>query len=133
MFNKIGAAILLVSDLKKSIYFYQNILGLELKQDSEDWVEFIKQGSTVLALHPLKRTRKANTRSILIGFNVSNIEQVSKELEDRKVTFYKKLRQEKFGKHAIIEDPDGHLISLVEMNIKKELTQIPYYYGFAPE
>ena len=39
---------------------------------------------------------------------------------------------EHFGKHAIIEDPDGHLISLAEMSPKDEYVQIPYYHGFAP-
>ncbi|MFL6381783.1 MAG: VOC family protein, partial [Nitrososphaeraceae archaeon] len=39
MFNKIGAVILLVSDMKKSIKFYGNVLGMELKQHpSKDWV-----------------------------------------------------------------------------------------------
>ena len=51
----------------------------------------------------------------------------------RKVKFHKKLTNEPFGKHAIIEDPDGHLISLAEMITKEELMQIPYYHGFAPE
>jgi lactoylglutathione lyase len=40
---------------------------------------------------------------------------------------------EVFGKHAIIEDPDRHLISLTEMVPKEEVKQIPYYHGFAPE
>ena len=40
------------------------------------------------------------------------------ELENKKVKFYKKQTEEVFGKHAIIEDPDGHLISLVELSSK---------------
>lgn len=55
MFNRIGAVILLVSDMKKSLTFYRDILGMELKKESEDWIEFVKQGTTVLALHPTKK------------------------------------------------------------------------------
>jgi hypothetical protein len=64
----------------------------------------LKQG-TVLALHPTKK---------------------------KKVKFHKKVSNEAFGKHAIIEDPDGHLISLAEMAPKEEFMQSPYYHGFAP-
>ncbi len=131
MFNRIGAVILLVSDMKKSMEFYKDVLGMELKQQTEDWVEFSKQG-TVLALHPTEKKLTKNI-SMLIGFNVSELETVCSNLEKKKVKFHKKVTNEVFGKHAIIEDPDGHLISLAEMAPKEEFMQIPYYHGFAPE
>ena len=133
MFNSISAVILLVCNMKKSIEFYKDVLGMEVKQQAEDWVEFSKQG-TVLALHPTKK-KKNLTKNInmLIGFNVSELESVCSKLEKKKVKFHKKMTNEVFGKHAIIEDPDGHLISLAEMAPKEEFTQIPYYHGFAPE
>jgi len=43
--------------MKRSIKFYNNVLGMELKQKTRDWVEFSKQG-TVLALHPSKRKQE---------------------------------------------------------------------------
>jgi lactoylglutathione lyase len=131
MFNRISAVILLVSNMKKSIEFYKDVLGMEIKQQAEDWVEFSKQG-TVLALHPTKEKLTKDT-NMLIGFNVSELEPVCSNLEKKKVKFHKKVTNEAFGKHAIIEDPDGHLISLAEMAPKEEFTQIPYYHGFAPE
>ena len=142
MFRRISAIILLVKDLNKSIDFYNNVLGMEKKQESEDWVEFMKQG-TVLALHPIgknsksdeqkKISRSAKSGNILIGFNVSDLESVCNELNKKNVKFYKDLKNESFGKHAIIEDPEGNLISLAEMAPKEEFMQIPYYHGFAPE
>jgi hypothetical protein len=54
-------------------------------------------------------------------------------LEKRGVNFFKKPAEESFGKHAIIEDPEGNLISIAEMKLKDEYTQISYYHGFAPE
>jgi lactoylglutathione lyase len=140
MFRRISAIILLVKDLNKSIDFYSNVLGMEKKQESEDWVEFMKQG-TVLALHPVKKKPKTEKQTvsrnikkgnILIGFNVSDLESVCNELSTKKVKFYKDLKNESFGKHAIIEDPEGNLISLAEMASKEEFMQIPYYHGFAP-
>ena len=73
MFNRIGAVILLVSDMKKSLKFYRDTLGMELKKESEDWIEFVKQGTTVLALHPTKKRKMTKTNSMLVGFNVSNL------------------------------------------------------------
>jgi predicted enzyme related to lactoylglutathione lyase len=137
MFNKIGAVILLVSDTKKSIKFYGNVLGMELKQHpSKDWVEFSKEGNTVLALHPINKKSKKRlikkNNSMLVGFNISDLEAVCGELKKKRVKFYKKLTQEPFGKHAIIQDPDGHLISLAEIAPEDEFMQSPYYHGFAP-
>jgi hypothetical protein len=49
---------------------------------------------------------------------VSNLESVAKNLKDKKVEFFKEPTDESFGKHAIIEDPDGHLISIAEISSK---------------
>jgi lactoylglutathione lyase len=132
MFNRLGAAILLVDNMERSVAFYRDIMGMKIKMESPDWVEFVNETrSAVLALHP-KRTKSIRSPNMLVGFNVGDIENVCRELESKNVKFYKKLTQELFGKHAIIEDPDGHLISLAEIPPKDELGQIPYYHGFAP-
>ena len=130
MFNRIGAVILLVSDMKRSTRFYRDVLGMKLKEQSKDWTEFSKRG-TVLALHPSKKKRIKRNNSMLVGFNVSDFDDVVNGLKKKKVKFYKKPREESFGKHTIIQDPDGHLISIVQMP-QEELSQIPYYHGFAP-
>ena len=39
-------------------------------------------------------------------------------IKTKNVRFFKELKNESFGKHAIIEDPDGHLISIAEMKSK---------------
>jgi len=132
MFKRVGAAIVLVENMDRSVAFYRDILGMKIKQEIPDWVEFVNEsGSAVLALHT-KRTKSSELPNMLVGFKVNDIENVCKELEKKNVKFYKKLTLEPFGKHAIIEDPDGHLISIVEIPAKDELTQIPYYQGFAP-
>jgi predicted enzyme related to lactoylglutathione lyase len=116
--------------MKRSTRFYHDILGMELKEQSKDWTEFSKRG-TVLALHPSKRKRIKKNNSMLVGFSVSDFDDVCNGLKKKKVKFYKKPTQEDFGKHAIIQDPDGHLISIIQMT-QEELKQIPYYHGFAP-
>ena len=132
MFKRLGAAILLVEDLEKSIDFYRDILELKIKNQSPDWVEFQNEAQgAVLALHPT-RIKQKGFSNMLVGFNVSNLQSVCKKLEEKGVKFHKRITEESFGKHAIIEDPEGHLISIVEIPPKDELGQIPYYHGFAP-
>jgi predicted enzyme related to lactoylglutathione lyase len=117
-FRRVGAVILLVSNMAKSTKFYGEVLGLPLKNRSEDWTEFFKDGA-VLALHPAKKKSglKAGT-GMLVGFMVSDLDSTAKRLKEKKVKFFKKPKQEPFGKHAIIQDPDGHLISIAEMKPK---------------
>ena len=117
-FRKVGAVILLVSNMERSVKFYKDTLGLPLKSKSKAWTEFFAN-ETVLALHPAERKGNIKTGSaMLVGFEVSDLDATVKTLKEKKVKFFKKPRQEPFGKHAIIKDPDGHLISIAEIKAK---------------
>ena len=117
LFTKIGAVILLVSDMEKSTRFYKELLDLPIKTRSADWVEFFTKDTT-LALHPAKNKSRIRPGGVLVGFMVSDLESTAKILKDRHVKFFKELKNESFGKHAIIEDPDGYLISIAEIKSK---------------
>jgi lactoylglutathione lyase len=117
-FRKVGAAILLVSNMERSIKFYSETLELPIKTRSKEWTEFFTN-DTVLALHPAEKKSSLKTGSgALVGFEVIDLDSTVKRLKEKKVKFYKKPKDEPFGKHAIIKDPDGHLISLAEINEK---------------
>jgi len=114
-FRKLGAVILLVSDMNKSVQFYRETLNLPLKKESDEWTEFFNK-ETVLALHPARH--KENLKSgqhILLGFSASDFDDTINKLKEKSVVFFKNPKEEGFGKHAIIEDPDGHLISIVKL------------------
>lgn len=117
MLSKIGAVILIVSDMGRSTKFYRDVLGLPIKSQSNGWTEFFNK-ETVLALHPAKKGKVNRNPSVLVGFMIGDLEAEVKRLAAKKVKFFKKLTDEPFGKHAIIEDPDGHLISLAEIKSK---------------
>jgi len=117
-FGKIGAVILLVSDMENSTRFYRDVLNLPIKSQSKDWTEFFNR-ETVLALHPAHKVRQPSSQgNVLVGFMVGDLEAQVQVLEKKNVKFFKRLKEEPFGKHAIIEDPDGHLISLAEIKSK---------------
>ncbi|MFY9799602.1 MAG: VOC family protein [Candidatus Nitrosopolaris sp.] len=118
MLTKLGAVILLVSDMKKSIDFYKDILGLPLKYQSEEWTEFFSNGTT-LALRAAKERQKTKSApTMLTGFMINDLDSTVKRLKEKKVKFFKEPREEPFGKHAIFEDPDEHLISIVQLDAK---------------
>jgi lactoylglutathione lyase len=117
-FRKVGAVILLVSNMDKSIRFYRDTLGIPVKTKSKDWTEFFNK-DTVLALHPARKKSWIKTGSgMLVGFEVSDFDSTVKELKAKKIKFFKKPKEEPFGKHAIIQDPDGHLVSIAEIKEK---------------
>ena len=119
-FRKVGAVILLVSNMEKSIKFYNEILELPIKTKSKDWTEFFNK-DTVLALHPAPKKKKNILKvgsGTLVGFEVSDLNSIIEKLKQKRVKFFKKPKEEPFGKHAIIQDPDGHLISIAEIKEK---------------
>ena len=133
MLNKIEGITLLVSDIKRSVEFYRDILNLRVNQESEDKVEFSKKGSTntklIIELDK-SGSNQNNKHSVIIAVSVMDLNTLYNNLVQRKVEFHKKLSDDETGKNTIIRDPDGYLISLTEP--VDEFAQIPYYHGFAP-
>lgn len=116
--TKLGTIILLVADMKKAIRFYKDTLNLPLKYQSEDWTEFFS-GGTTLALHSVKRKRHTKaTMTVLVGFMVNDLDAAVRSLKEKQVKFFKEPKEEPFGKHAIFKDPDEHLISIAQLDIK---------------
>ena len=133
MLNKIEGITLLVSDIKRSVEFYRDILNLRVNKESEDKIEFSKKDSTNTKLIiELDKTgsNKNNKSSVIITFSVIDLNTIYDKLTQRKVDFHKKLSEDETGKNTIIRDPDGYLISLTEPI--DEFAQIPYYHVFAP-
>lgn len=118
-FRKVGAIILLVSNMEKSIKFYSDMLQLPVKTRSKDWTEFFNN-DTVLALHPAPYKKKMlkTGSGTLVGFEVTDLDSTVNMLKEKRVKFFKRPKEEPFGKHTIVQDPDGHLISIAELKEK---------------
>ena len=124
MFKHVNYIMVVVSDMKRSIEFYRDKMGFELKVESPDWTEF-QTGETTLALHgggtPQARevaaddgTKYAGTCSI--GFNVEEIEKAYAELQARGVRFVMppSQREDEGIKLAVCIDPDGLPIAIAQ-------------------
>lgn len=78
-----------------------------------------------------KKRFKKNSGIILVGFSTSYFDDIINTPKKKRVKFYKRPKQGSFGKHAIIQDSDVHSMSVVQMP-QEDVSQIPYYLGFAP-
>ena len=130
----LGSVIIAVSDLEKSVKFYNEVIGLPVKNRRENWVELAKHGATVI-LH--KATRPINTgtsieNGIVIGLVVGDIKSAIQELKSQNVTIYREMKSHKIGKNAILLDPDKYMISLFEPALSDSATQASGFHGFAP-
>ncbi len=56
--TQLGYVIKFVSDMGKTVKFYRDVLGLQLKFESPGWSEFVT-GETTLALHPASEKNPA--------------------------------------------------------------------------
>ena len=130
----LGSVIVAVSNLEKSVKFYNEIIGMPVKNKRENWVELAKQGATVI-LHPSSRPINTGTsieNGIVIGLVVGDIQSAVQELKSQNVPIYRDIESHKAGKNAIVLDPDKYMISLFEPAPPDSAKQARGFHGFAP-
>ena len=134
--KKVGNVILAVKDLEKSVNFYNNILGMPIKNVRSNWVD-LGQSGALLSLHPASQSEPHSGTSvnngILIGLVVGDVESAVNELKSKNVKIYRDIQEREAGINAIILDPDGYMISLFEPIFTAEKNiQSGGYIGFTP-
>jgi lactoylglutathione lyase len=122
MFSKVDYIMVLVTDMRRSVRFYRDLLGLPLKFESPQWTEF-QTGSTTLALHPGEKggERASGARgpvagTCTIGFSTDDVEAAYRKLQSTGVEFTMlPTRQEQEGVIlAVCRDPDGLAITIAQ-------------------
>jgi lactoylglutathione lyase len=121
---RLSYAIVFVSDMKRSVAFYRDVMGLPLRLESPGWTEFATEGAT-LALHagkgpassgrdaedlPSGRCRPGLTVPDLDAFHRRMIEHKVPCLQEPKETFGVRIAQ--------YVDPDGLGVSVSERREK---------------
>lgn len=123
MFKQMDYAMVIVSDMKRSVEFYRDTLGIELKFESPEWTEF-STGATTLALHGggvAKEYHDTGDQSKIagtcsLGFNVNNLDATYEELKAKGMAFVMPPtdRDEQGIRLAVGLDPDGLPISFAQ-------------------
>ena len=133
--KKVGNVILAVKDLDKSVQFYNEIIGLPIKNQRRSWVDLGTSGA-LLSLHPASLTSQhigsSIENGITIGFLVGDVQSAVDELREKGVKIYRDIVERDAGKNAVISDPDDYLISLFEPTFDDKAEQTGGYQGFTP-
>ena len=133
--KKVGNVILAVKDLDKSIQFYNEIIGLPIKEQRRTWVDLGTSGA-LLSLHPASLTAQhigsSIENGISIGFLVGDLKSALEEMKTKNVTVYRDIVEKDAGKNAVILDPDQYMISLFEPIYEDKDQQTSGYQGFTP-
>lgn len=109
--KKVDYTIVFVSDMKRSVEFYRDVLGLPLHFESPGWTEFATEGTT-LALHPAGHIPAGSCHP---GFLVQDINAFHQALQARGVKCIQAPKKEDFGGVlAVYADPDGLPLSVTE-------------------
>ena len=116
---RVNFAIVFVSDMKRSVSFYRDVLGLPLRFESPGWTEFATDGAT-LALHASEESNSADDAPREVpgrcrpGLSVPNLDEFHTKMIESKVPCMQS-PQEVFGvRLALYLDPDGLEISVGE-------------------
>ncbi len=114
MIGRLGLIMVVVSDMKRSVAFYRDTLGLDLEFETPHWSQ-LDAGGLKIGLHPEgKEVRVSPTTGLSFGFYVPDVQQTAAELRARGVRMLMEPRKEAFGWLAIVSDPDGYAIQLGE-------------------
>ena len=88
---RVNYAIVFVSNMKRSVSFYRDVLGLPLRFETPGWTEFATEGAT-LALHASEGSaaEKDNLQEVppgrcRPGLSVPNLDELHKRMVDRGV------------------------------------------------
>jgi catechol 2,3-dioxygenase-like lactoylglutathione lyase family enzyme len=117
---KINYAIVFVSDMKQSVGFYKNILGLPLKFETTHWTEFATEGVT-LALHKSDVINSVKDDPKMeppgrcrTGFSVPNLNEFHKRMLEYGVECIQDPKEVFGAMIAQYLDPDGMVLGVSE-------------------
>ncbi|PWU01594.1 MAG: hypothetical protein C5B51_22540 [Terriglobia bacterium] len=113
-------------NVDKALEFYEGKLGLELLETYQTphgcvYARLKAAGTdTTIALHALAPGEELKAGGVRLYFEIRNLESFCKKLESRGVKFSKAPKLMPWGwKHAYLDDPDGHEVSLYWAGAKR--------------
>jgi lactoylglutathione lyase len=122
---RINYAIVFVSEMKRAVSFYRDVIGLPLKFESPGWTEFATEGAT-LALHASEGPAseqdsppKELAGRCRPGLSVPNLDEFHQRMMARKVPCIQEPKEAFGARIAQYSDPDGLVISVSEARGKQ--------------
>ena len=107
---RVDYAIIVVSDMGRSVAFYRDQLQLPLRFESPDWTEFNTEGAT-FALHSSNGAKAGTSRP---GFSVPDLNAFHARMTGLAITCVQPPKEVFGARIAQYVDPDGLTISVSE-------------------
>jgi catechol 2,3-dioxygenase-like lactoylglutathione lyase family enzyme len=117
MIKRIEQVFLFVSDLNKSVSFYNELLGLPIVASENDWVTFeIDDQTLTLQKCAGEFTAHLNSpRNVQFALEVDDLDSFYVNLEGKGVPFFMEPTDQSWGgRLAQLLDPDGNILQLIE-------------------
>jgi catechol 2,3-dioxygenase-like lactoylglutathione lyase family enzyme len=128
--GRIGVLLMSARDFPKMQEFYRDKLGLRVSsihpgegfKPHVDWVRFELDSGTAIELFAESKhgTSKdvpyPRLNSVVIAFQVDDIEATHRELSSRGVVFPKGIGEEEWGRYVHFRDPEGNRLQLYQPN-----------------
>lgn len=116
MLTRIWDVTLTVSDLKKAVNFYENILRLQKKYEYNDYAGF-DCGGVEIGLKTWGEMEKPRKGEPCVNFSVDNIDMVYSSLKENGVIFVEYPKDAQWGaKIALFADPDGNILQISQID-----------------
>jgi len=116
---RVNYAIVFVSDMRRSVLFYRDTIGLPLRFESPHWTEFATDGAT-LVLHlaesspPVSADDGPRAGSCRPGLHVPSLGEFHLRMIERNVRCLQEPKDVFGSRVAQYADPDGLTISVGE-------------------
>ena len=115
MFGKLGLVMIVVREMERSVAFYRDVLGLKLLINQDNWSQ-LDAGNILLGLHPEgEEVHVSPTTGMSIGIYVDSMDKAVAEIRRRYGKIAIGPRKEPFGRWALVLDPDGYSVQIIEM------------------
>lgn len=114
------STLLVVQDLKASLAFYVNVLGLSLEEEHKDCIKLMCGQHMVIMFQGTKTSLEYehgyNSNSTLL-ITVSDLDKKISELKSKDVAFvHESPNDNRWGRYAAFKDPSGIVHELFELH-----------------
>ena len=119
-------AMIYTRDADKALAFYRDLLGFTVLEEFRGGPRLVyarlkpPEGDSTIALHLLAPDKELQTGGVRLYFEVRNLDTFCKKMVKAGAVFTKPPALMPWGwKHAYLDDPDGHEVSLYWAGAKR--------------
>lgn len=112
----IQTLIAIISDMDRSVDFYQNVVGVEFDRISPYWSSFTLSGIQV-GLHPAFGSPETNSDGWIFGYEVADVMAMKEQLAAGGVELEIDCHDVPGGVIIQFRDPDGNILQPIQRGV----------------